>query len=27
LLGGTNDGDAVYIYGVWVEYTRKIMTV
>lgn len=27
LLGGTNDGDAVYIYGAWVEYTRKIMTV
>jgi len=26
LLGGTNDGDAVYIYGAWVEYTRKIMT-
>jgi hypothetical protein len=25
-LGGTNDGDAVYIYGVWVEYTRKLMT-
>ena len=25
-LGGTNDGDAVYIYGVWVEYTRKILT-
>ena len=21
-LGGTNDGDAVYIYGVWIEYTR-----
>jgi len=20
-LGGTNDGDAVYIYGVWIEYT------
>lgn len=25
-LGGTNDGDAVYIYGVWIEYTKKIMT-
>jgi hypothetical protein len=24
-LGGTNDGDAVYIYGAWVEYTRKIL--
>jgi len=21
-LGGTNDGDATYIYGVWIEYTR-----
>jgi hypothetical protein len=25
-LGGTNDGDAVYIYGAWVEYTKKVMT-
>lgn len=25
-LGGTNDGDAVYIYGVWLEYTRKALT-
>lgn len=25
-LGGTNDGDAVYIYGAWIEYTRMIMT-
>lgn len=25
-LGGENDGDAVYIYGVWIEYTKKIMT-
>jgi hypothetical protein len=25
-LGGTNDGDAVYIYGVWVEYKRAILT-
>lgn len=25
-LGGTNDGDAVYIYAVWVEYTRAILT-
>lgn len=24
--GGTNDGDAVYIYGVWIEYQRKILT-
>jgi exonuclease III len=24
-VGGTNDGDAVYIYGAWVEYTRKIL--
>lgn len=24
-LGGTNDGDAVYIYGAWIEYTRKIL--
>jgi len=25
-LGGTNDGDAVYIYGAWIEYTRKTLT-
>ncbi|HUX58128.1 MAG TPA: hypothetical protein VMV77_14215 [Bacteroidales bacterium] len=25
-VGGTNDGDAVYIYGVWIEYTRQILT-
>jgi len=25
-LGGTNDGDAVYIYGAWLEYTRKALT-
>jgi len=25
-LGGTNDGDAVNIYGVWIEYKRKILT-
>jgi predicted RecA/RadA family phage recombinase len=25
-LGGTNDGDAVYLYGAWIEYTKKIMT-
>ncbi len=25
-VGGTNDGDAVYIYGAWVEYTRLILT-
>ncbi len=24
-LGGTNDGDAVYIYGAWIEYTRKAL--
>lgn len=24
-LGGTNDGDAVYIYGAWIEYTRKTL--
>lgn len=23
--GGTNDGDVVYIYGVWIEYQRKIL--
>ena len=22
-LGGTNDGDAVHIFGAWIEYTRK----
>ena len=25
-LGGENDGDAVYIYGAWIEYTKKILT-
>lgn len=25
-LGGTNDGDAVRIYGAWVEYKRKVLT-
>lgn len=25
-LGGTNDGDAVYIYGAWVEYQSQILT-
>ena len=25
-LGGTNDGDAVYIYGAWIEYKKKILT-
>ncbi len=25
-LGGENDGDAVYIYGAWIEYTKKVMT-
>jgi len=24
-LGGTNDGDAVYIYGVWIEHTAKAL--
>lgn len=24
--GGTNDGDQVYIYGAWIEYTRKTLT-
>ena len=23
-LGGTNDGDAVYVYAVWFEYTRVV---
>lgn len=25
-LGGTNDGDAVHIYGAWVEYKRTVLT-
>jgi hypothetical protein len=25
-LGGTNDGDAVYIHGVWVQYGAKLLT-
>lgn len=25
LLGGTNDGDAVYIYSVWLEYTKRLL--
>jgi len=25
-LGGTNDGDAVYIYGAWVEYKGKTVS-
>ncbi|MBX3465292.1 MAG: hypothetical protein KF878_00145 [Planctomycetes bacterium] len=25
LLGGTNDDDAVRIYGVWIEYSRKVL--
>lgn len=25
-LGGTNDGDATYIYGVWLEYQRLLDT-
>lgn len=25
-LGGTNDGDAVYIHGVWIKYTKKLLT-
>lgn len=24
-LGGTNDGDATYIYSVWVEYTKRLL--
>jgi len=24
-LGGTNDGDATYIYGVWLEYTKQLL--
>lgn len=24
-LGGTNDGDATYIYSVWVEYTKLLL--
>jgi hypothetical protein len=24
-VGGTNDGDAVYIYGAWIEYKKKIL--
>lgn len=26
LVGGVNDGDAIYIYGVWIEYKAKILT-
>lgn len=26
-LGGTNDGDAVYIYGAWIEYTPKLIAI
>ena len=25
-LSGTNDGDSVYVYGVWIEYSRKLLT-
>ena len=25
LVGGTNDGDAVYIYNVWLEYTKLLL--
>jgi hypothetical protein len=25
LVGGTNDGDAVYIYNVWLEYTKRLL--
>ena len=25
-LGGVNDGDAVYIYGTWIEYKKKLLT-
>lgn len=24
-LGGTNDQDATYIYGAWIEYTKKLL--
>ena len=24
-LGGTNDGDAVYIYSIWLEYTKLLL--
>lgn len=24
-LGGTNDGDATYIYSVWLEYTKRLL--
>jgi len=24
-LGGTNDGDAVYIYSIWLEYTKLLI--
>jgi len=26
-LGGTNDGDAVYIYGLWLKYKKKLVGV
>jgi hypothetical protein len=25
ILGGTNDGDAVYVYSVWLEYTKLLL--
>ena len=25
LVAGTNDGDAVYIYNVWLEYTKQLL--
>jgi hypothetical protein len=25
ILGGTNTGDAVYIYSVWLEYTKRLL--
>jgi hypothetical protein len=26
ILGGTNDGDAAYIYAAWLEYKKKLLT-
>jgi len=25
-VGSTNDGDAVYLYGAWIEYQKKVLT-
>lgn len=27
IFGGMNDGDVVYIYGVWIEYVKKLLSV